>query len=136
MSKKKDYEKSGAKPKKNSKFKQRKVHQMDEQSSDSDSSGDDLNHMSQVNSMDNKGNEAMYVSPRVNGKKMSMQIDTGSARSIITLTEFKDKFPEQPLKNTSVMFKTYTGQLVRPTGKFTAKVKLQRSEEKPAIVCR
>ena len=53
--------------------------------------------MAKVNRMDNKGKKAMYVKPRVNGKKMSMQINTGSARSIITLTEYRDKFPEQTL---------------------------------------
>ena len=77
--------------------KHRKLHQMDE-TSESDTSSDELNHFAEVNSMDNKGNDPMHVSPRVNGVSCRMQIDTGSARSIITLSEFKDKFPGQELK--------------------------------------
>ena len=102
---------------------------MDE-TSESDTSSDELNHFAEVNSMDNKGNDPMYVSPRVNGVSCRMQIDTGSARSIITLSEFKDKFPGQELKKTSVLFKTYTGQLVQPNGKFIAHVKLHGQKRK------
>ena len=109
--------------------KHRKLHQMDE-TSESDTSSDELNHFAEVNSMDNKGNDPMYVSPRVNGVSCRMQIDTGSARSIITLSEFKDKFPGQELKKTSVLFKTYTGQLVQPNGKFIAHVKLHGQKRK------
>ena len=100
------------------------------ETSESDTSSDELNHFAEVNSMDNKGNDPMYVSPRVNGGSCRMQIDTGSARSIITLSEFKDKFPGQELKKTSVMFKTYTGQLVQPNGKFIAHVKLHGQKRK------
>ena len=69
-----------------------------------------------INSVTSKCNDAMYAIPKVNGKHMKMQIDTGSAKSVRTLNDFEKNFPDVRLRMTSTMFKTYTGECVQSVG--------------------
>ncbi|XP_030621125.1 uncharacterized protein K02A2.6-like [Chanos chanos] len=51
-----------------------------------------------------------------------MELDTGSALSVISESDYKQLFPKLPLVQTSVMLKTYTGEKVSPKGKLKVKV--------------
>ncbi|XP_062865163.1 uncharacterized protein K02A2.6-like [Trichomycterus rosablanca] len=51
-----------------------------------------------------------------------MELDTGSALSIISEADYKRLFSKLPLEKTSVMLKTYTGEEVSPKGKLKVDV--------------
>ena len=50
----------------------------------------------------------IWVTPEVEGVKLKMELDTGSALSIISHKDYVSTFPNVKLKPTSVMLKTYT----------------------------
>ena len=83
-----------------------------------------------INSVTSKCNDAIYATHKVNGIHMKMQIDTGSAKSLMTLNDFEKNFPDVRLRKTSTMFKTYTGECVQHVGKFMADVKLHSQHRK------
>ena len=62
--------------------------------------------------------DIIWITPQVNGQDLKMEVDTGSAVSIISYAEYKAKFgdPKGKLKDTSVKLKTYTGERVTPVG--------------------
>ena len=71
--------------------KPRKLHKVDEE--EGSSSSDDMFMLTAINSITSKCNDAMYATPRVNGKHLKMQIDTGSAKSVMTLNDFEKNIP-------------------------------------------
>lgn len=66
--------------------------------------------------------DIIWITPRVNGKTFKMELDTGSAVSVISKSEFKAQFGDLPLKSTSVTLKTYSGEKVVPLGVFEVEV--------------
>ncbi|XP_046565949.1 uncharacterized protein K02A2.6-like [Haliotis rubra] len=48
--------------------------------------------------------------------ELKMELDTGSAYSIISLEEYKKRFAKIPMNTTEVILKTYTQEPVRPEG--------------------
>ena len=89
--------------------------------SDPDSENEGVIATLQANSIENK-NKAIYVTPKVQGVNISMELDTGSAVSVIGLKDFESKFPNQKLSNTKLLLKTYTGEHLKPVGVSNVKV--------------
>lgn len=58
----------------------------------------------------------IWVSPDVSGVKLKMELDTGSALSVISYADYKRLLPNLPLLKTSVELKTYRGHKVLPKG--------------------
>ena len=58
----------------------------------------------------------------VNGKKVLMEIDTGSGMSIISEDVYKQSFPHVPLEGSRVKLKGYSGEPIPVKGQFMAKV--------------
>lgn len=56
-----------------------------------------------------------------------MELDTGSALSIISYNDYKDKFAKIKLKSTPLTLKTYTGEKVCPLGKLKVKVNYENT---------
>ena len=101
----------------------------EEQNSDSeevDEGDDDLHlmvsHM-QVNHLTN--NQAIWVYPTVDGKVVKMELDTGSAVSIIGTEEFSRLFPDRHLEHSLLRLRTYTGEEVTPEGVTKVTVKYE-----------
>ena len=128
LKKKKQHTRSGAKPR-IQRNQPRKVHKFDEDKQ-GNSSSDDLNSMSEINNVQETNHDEMYVTPKINGKQVKMQLDTGSSRSIMPLSEFNKNFPDVRLRKTSMMFKTYTGQIVKPVGVYMPAVKLNGQQRR------
>ena len=60
--------------------------------------------------------DIVYVSPLVEGKTLRMELDTGSAVSVISRDEYQRNFSEIPLEQTLIKLTTYTGETVVPVG--------------------
>lgn len=57
----------------------------------------------------------------IEGRQVNMKLDTGSALSIMNTKDYETLFPHVPLEPANLTLKTYTGQKVRPKGKFTVR---------------
>ena len=71
-----------------------------------------------------------WVTVRVAGQHLEMEVDTGSAYSVIPLSIYKERFQKQELQPTSVTLQTYTGELVVPVGKLRIKVQYKQQKAK------
>lgn len=72
-----------------------------------------------------KENQHICVTPDIEGQKLKMELDTGSALSVISRKVYKEKFPHVKLRCTSLTLRTYTGEKVAPVGKPKVKVKYE-----------
>ena len=85
-----------------------------ESESDVESKSDSrLFYLFKVNSERSKS-DAIWLRPRINDVKLKMELDTGSALSIISNRDFWRHFNSLKLKETPIELKTYTGEVVKP----------------------
>ena len=64
-----------------------------------------------------KSSRPIFVDVKVNGKPLTMEVDTGAAVTVISDEMRKSKFPDVPLRKSSVILRTYTGQQMCILGK-------------------
>ena len=67
---------------------------------------------------------AIWVNPKVNGRSLKMELDTGAAVSVISKTDFERMYPRKNLLPTSLTLKTYSGEVIEPCGLMKCKVEL------------
>lgn len=60
--------------------------------------------------------ESIMLDVRLNGKQLQMELDTGSAVSILSYDDAKELFQSVKLRDTDVILKTYTGERIKPRG--------------------
>ena len=65
----------------------------------------------------------------VDGKPVKMELDTGSAVSIISFDLYQQKFNNNPLHKTVLFLKTYTGENITPVGVLKVNVDYQNQRE-------
>ena len=75
-----------------------------------------------IHNVNNPGRNVIWVDLKVDGKLLKMELDTGSAVSIITHELYMKKFNEIPLQKTELLLKTYTGENITPVGVLKANV--------------
>ena len=68
----------------------------------------------------------IWVDLKAEGKPLKMELDTGSAVSIIQQDSCREKFNDKPLHKTELMLKTYTGETIIPVGVLEAKWEFSR----------
>ncbi|KAK6171969.1 hypothetical protein SNE40_018385 [Patella caerulea] len=56
------------------------------------------------------------MKPKVNDIQLPMELDTGSAVSVMPKRQFEETFPSVKLENVDISFKTYTGEKIIPLG--------------------
>ena len=80
--------------------------------------------------------DAIAVNPIVNGQSITMELDTGSAVSIIPASIFKDIFNDLELQPTKIQLRTYSGQQLRTLGKAKVDVQIngQRAQDDLYVV--
>ena len=66
--------------------------------------------------MRKQSNDIIWVDLDVDGKPLKMELDTGSAVSIISFDLYQQKFNRLPLHKTGLSLKTYTGENIMPVG--------------------
>ena len=78
------------------------------ENSETDSDGKVIISTLQVNRVENR-NKASFVAPKVDCVTLNMELDTGSAASVIAKDDFIKKFPNRKrLTKTKLLLKTYT----------------------------
>ena len=98
----------------NSKYRDQPVKMVDEQYSDDDSYENYL--LVGSLGLHSVEDDIIWITPQVNSKEIKMELDTGSAKSIISRAEYSSMFGDTPLQETHVRFKTYTGERISPLG--------------------
>ena len=71
----------------------------------------------------------IWVSPEVQGKVVKMELDTGSAVSVLPYKQYKEHFGYVKLAKRLVTLKTYTGQKITPKGEMKCNVKFKGQEK-------
>jgi len=67
--------------------------------------------------------ETIWVKLDVENKLLNMELDTGSALTIVTESDYKRLWPHIPLTRADLTLRTYTGQKVYPKGRIKVTVK-------------
>ena len=84
----------------------------------------------EVNNMYNKASNVIWVEPEIEGKPFKMELDTGSAISVIPYNQYKELFSNVKLSKSQVTLKTYTGEKVVPKGVINCNVKFKDQQKR------
>ena len=93
-----------------------------------DRDSDDYLGSLEVNNVGDK-DRVIWVSPEVQGRVIKMELDTGSAVSVLPYEQYKEHFGHVKLAKSHVTLKTYTGQKVTPKGEMKCNVKFKGQEK-------
>ena len=93
-----------------------------------DGDSDDYLGSLEVNNVSDK-DHVIWVSPEVQGRVVKMELDTGSAVSVIPYKQYKEHFGHVKLAKSLVTLKTYTGQKITPKEEMNCNVKLKGQEK-------
>ena len=72
----------------------------------------------------------IWVTPDVEGKPLQMELDTGSAVSVLLLSKYNTTFKSSKLHPTTTVLKTYTGERIQPVGVLNVQVKYEEEMQK------
>ena len=75
-----------------------------------------------------KRSDVIHVTPKIEGKHLPMELDTGSAISVIPIKIHKELFSNKPLSVTNTKLKTYSGQTITPAGIINVHVNYEGQE--------
>lgn len=104
----------------------RRVHNVAEIS---DSESEDALASLQLHSIHGRDKQMIWLTPKINGQVIKMELDTGSAVSVISKKDYETLFAKTKLKPTSVLLKTYTGEKVVPVGVQSVQVEYNGQKE-------
>ena len=92
--------------------------------------GDSDDHFGslEVNNVSDK-DHVIWVSPEVQGRVVKMELDTGSAVSVLSYKRYKEHFGHVKLAKSLVTLKTYTEQKITPKGEMKCNVKSKGQEK-------
>ena len=88
---------------------------------ESDEYEDLLNNL-EVHNVNKSSNDVIWVNVNVENQPLSMELDTGSAVSILPYDIFLAKFRDKKLEKTSTVLRTYNGEQIVPVGCLTVQV--------------
>ncbi|CAB4008107.1 Retrovirus-related Pol poly from transposon, partial [Paramuricea clavata] len=73
-----------------------------------------LNNL-EVHNVNKSNSDVIWVDVKVENQPLSMELDTGSAVSILPYDMFLERFRDKKLEKTTTVLKTYTGELIVPS---------------------
>ncbi len=76
----------------------------------------------------------LEVDVEINGQKLSMEVDTGAAVSLISETTFQKWWPGTPLEPSSARLQTYSGEPIAVVGQLEAEVKYGEQQAKVPLL--
>ena len=82
----------------------------------------------EVHNIDNK-DHVIWVSPEVQGRVIKMELDTGSAVSVLAYKQYKEGFGHVKLAKSDITLKPYTGEKIAPKGEMKCNVKFKGQEK-------
>ena len=74
--------------------------------------------------------DAIWIKPKVNGKEFQMELDTGSAKSVINNETYLKYFPNVRLADADIILRTYSGENIPPLGVCSVNVELENQLER------
>ena len=78
-----------------------------------------------------EGPDKIIIKLNVNGRDTHMELDTGAAISVMTISDYKQIFGNDPiLQKSFTTLKTYTNEIIKPLGKTSVKVRYKGIEKK------
>lgn len=80
-------------------------------------------------SLSEKDKQAIWLMPELNDQVVKMELDTGSAVSVMSESDYKVFFSKEKLNLSSIFLKTYTGKKVRPRGVLPVTVEYNSQKE-------
>ena len=83
---------------------------------------------------DSSSSDPIMVPVIVNGKKLTMELDTGAAVSIISDQTRRSLFPDVQLRKSRLVLKTYTDESMTVVGQLNVRVTYGNQEEKLVLV--
>jgi hypothetical protein len=83
----------------------------------------------EINELNDNPKEIIWIEPTVNGKHLKMELDTGSARSVISREDFVKHFKGLKLEKSDITLKMYSGGVINPLGCVQVSVILKGIEE-------
>jgi hypothetical protein len=66
----------------------------------------------------------------MDGKSVKMEVDTGSAISVIPKKQFDEIFPKRKLESTDIILRTFSGEKLSPMGVTYVQVKHNNQMER------
>ena len=95
----------------------------------------DLAHLEvkTVTSGDNALDPPIMVTPTVDGHKITMELDTGSAVSVISEKKYHSIFGRRNWNKTAMSLRTYTGEIVKPLRRVMVQVTYLDQQQKLAL---
>ncbi|XP_062582729.1 uncharacterized protein K02A2.6-like [Saccostrea cucullata] len=73
--------------------------------------------------------DIIWIQLKINGKTMKMELDTGSAVSVMAKGEFREKFGNLNLKTPDITLRTYSGEHIKPVGYIDVLVEYDDTKE-------
>ena len=95
----------------------------DQRNEDSDSSVE-------VHTVGRSSTKPIRVEVRINGKPLSMEVDTGAAVSLISYKRLKEVLPRISIKKTTVVLRTYTSEIIPIRGEVQVYVSYGEQKKK------
>lgn len=80
-------------------------------------------------SLSEKDKQAIWLMPELNDQVVKMELDTGSAVSVMSESDYKVFSSKEKLNLSSIFLKTYTGKKVRPRGVLPVTVEYNSQKE-------
>lgn len=74
--------------------------------------------------VNNVSTDPIIVNPQVAGKMIPMEVDTGSAVSLVSKSTIEKFLPEYRLQNTNLKLRTFSGEQIRPLGSVKVNVSI------------
>ena len=72
--------------------------------------------------------DVISITPKIEGKYLKMELDTGSAISVIPIKMYRQLFSDRPLSAKNTTLRTYSGQIIRSAGIILVNVKYEDQE--------
>jgi hypothetical protein len=77
--------------------------------------------------------EPIWVTPKIQGKRIKMELDTGAAVSVLPFSDYERHFRHMPLEETSMVLKAYGNHKIVPEGKLSVKVEYEDQQVQTQI---
>ncbi|KAK3738182.1 hypothetical protein QZH41_019573 [Actinostola sp. cb2023] len=100
-----------------------RVHQFNIDENDKDEEdGRSLVGSLEVHEVKGSNDGIIWITPKVDKEVIKMELDTGSAVTVLPAWKYKELWNDRPLKDTDVILRTYSGERIKPAGKATVQV--------------
>ena len=104
-------------------FRKSQIHSLETDQSES-SSDSDTEFLKTVTTNNKSKREAIHQTPCINGKQLTMELDTGAGVSVISQADYQKHFSNLRLKDTDLKLKSYSGEEIHINGLINCDVTL------------